>query len=362
LSVSLLLFSSTVWAEYGLNFPEPATPGAREIYDVHMLTTTISAVLTVAIFAIVLFAVFRFRKSKGYVPDQKFHQTWFGRWAWLLVPGLVLGVDLTIANSAQSVLEKLWVVPDEKMMDVKVVGHQWWWEYEYLDHDVRIESRYLDRETAGEQLYLRAVDNVLVLPTNTRIRFLQTSADVLHAFWVPELGFKKDSIPGYITETWAEIDREGTFRGQCAELCGTWHSRMPIVVEAVSPEKFEQWVAEQKVAMALKEAEAASDKTWSKEDLMEKGRGLYNSNCGTCHQVTGLGLPPAFPALKDSPIVKGPLAAHLDIVMNGKQGSAMPAWAQLNNLDLAAIITYERNAWDNNTGDVVQPRDIGAAR
>jgi len=260
----------------------------------------------------------------------------------VLVPAAVLGIDLTIAGSAQQVLVNLWVVPkDEKLMDVKVVGHQWWWEYEYLDQQIKVESRFTPEEEAGD-LYLRAVDNRLVLPTNTRIRFLHTSADVLHAFWVPELGFKKDAIPGYITETWTELNREGVFRGQCAELCGTWHSRMPIVVEAVSPEKFEEWVATQKVAMAAKEAEAASDKSWSKEELMEKGRGLYNTSCASCHQVNGQGLAPAFPALTGSKIVTGPVADHIDIVLNGKPGSAMLAWAQLN--------------------DLVQPKDVRAAR
>ncbi len=349
-------------AEMGLNFPPPASAGAQEIYDIHMLTATIATVLTIAVFAVVLFAVFRFRKSKGYEADQNFHKTWFGRWSWVLVPGMVLGIDLTIAGSAQKVLENLWVVPkDEKLMDVKVIAHQWWWEYEYLDRQIKVESRFTPEDKAGEH-YLRDVDNRLVLPTNTRIRFLHTSSDVLHAFWVPELGFKKDAIPGYITETWTELNREGIFRGQCAELCGTWHSRMPIVVEAVSPEKFEEWVATQKVAMAAKEAEAASDKTWSKEELMEKGRGLYNTNCASCHQVTGQGLAPAFPSLIGSKITIGPVAAHIDIVLKGKPGSAMPAWAQLNDLEIAAIVTYERNAWGNDTGDLVQPKDVRAAR
>jgi cytochrome c oxidase subunit 2 len=246
-------------------------------------------------------------------------------------------------------------------MDVKVIGHQWWWEYEYLDHDLTVESRYVPKEQSGD-LYLREVDNRLVLPTGTKIRFLHTSADVLHAFWVPELAVKKDAIPGYITETWVELTREGLFRGQCAELCGTWHSRMPIVVESVSPERFDAWVKEQqelKIAMA---AEASADKTWTMDELMEKGQGLYNTKCGACHQITGAGLPPAFPPIKDSPIAKGPIPAHMDIVLNGKQGTAMQAWNSLNDLEIAAIITYERNAWGNDTGDVVQPADVKAAR
>ena len=350
-------------AEYGLNFPEPGSTTAQEIYDIHMLTTYIVTALLVIVFGFVIYSLYAHRKSKGFEADQNFHKTWFGQWSWVLVPGLVLGVDLTIAGSAQKVLESVWQVPDEKdLMEIKVTGHQWWWEFDYMDHDIKVESRYTPEEEAGED-YLRAVDNQLVLPTGRKIRFLHTSADVLHAFWVPELGFKRDAIPGYVTETWTELNREGTFTGQCAELCGTWHARMPIVVKSVSPEEFDSWIEEQKAIKVAAAAEASADKVWSMEDLMEKGRGLYNSKCGACHQITGQGLPPAFPALKDSPMVKGgPIADHLDIVLNGKPGTAMQPWNSLNDLEIAAIVTYERNAWGNDTGDIVQPADVKAAR
>ncbi len=356
------LFPMLAMAEYGINFPQPASDGAQDIYNIHMLTMRIATALLIIVFAFVIYSLVKHRKSRGFEADQEFHKSWFGQWAWVLVPALVLGVDLTIAGSAQVVLEKLWLVPKaEKLLDVKVIGHQWWWEFEYLDHEVKVESRFVPKEKAGDG-YLRAVDNHLVLPTNTKIRFLHTSADVIHAFWVPELGFKKDAIPGYITETWSELKREGIFRGQCAEICGTWHSRMPIVVEAVSPERFRQWLKEQNAVQLAAEAEAASDKSWSLEELMEKGKGLYNNKCGACHQVGGQGLPPAFPALKGSKIATGPLAGHLDIVLNGKEDTAMQAWNQLNDLEIAAIVTYERNAWGNNAGDLVQPADVKAAR
>ncbi len=359
----LLAAAPAARAEYGLNFPPPATPIAREIYDVHRLTMGISTLLLIGVFGVVFYAIWKFRKSRGYEPDQNFHKTWFGTWSWVIVPAMVLGVDLTIASNAQKVLDKLWVVPDQEgMLDLKVIGHQWYWEFEYLDEQVRIESRALPQEQAGD-LYLRDVDNRLVLPTGRPIRFLHTSADVNHALWVPALGMKKDAIPGYITETWAEIDTEGVFRGQCAELCGTWHARMPVVVEAVSPERFAAWVTEAQAAQAAAEAEAAADIEWSLPKLMEKGQGLYNTKCASCHQINGQGLPPAFPPLKDSPMMKGPVGPHIDIVLNGKPGSAMPPWkALLNDLEVAAIVTYERNAWGNDTGDVVQPRDVKAAR
>jgi len=356
------MFPMLAMAEYGINFPQPASDGAQDIYDIHMLTMRIATALLIIVFSFVIYSILKHRKSKGFQADQDFHKTWFGQWAWVLVPALVLGVDLTIAGSAQVVLEKLWLVPKtENLMDVKVIGHQWWWEFEYLDHEVKVESRFVPKEKSGDD-YLRAVDNHLVLPTNTKIRFLHTSADVLHAFWVPELGFKKDAIPGYITETWSELKREGIFRGQCAEICGTWHSRMPIVVEAVSPEKFKQWVKDQRAVKVAAMAEAESGKVWSMDELMEKGKGLYDNKCGACHQVGGQGLPPAFPPIKGSKIATGPIAEHLKIVLNGKAETAMQAWKQLNDLEIAAIVTYERNAWDNNTGDLVQPADVKAAR
>jgi len=365
------VWAGSAFAEMKLNFPEPAAGVAQEIYDIHMLTSAIATVLLVIIFAVVGYSLYHHRKSRGYEADQHFHETWFGHWAWVIVPVLVLGVDLTIASSAQKTLEKVWEVPkEEDLLDVKVIGHQWWWEYEYLDHSVeidgqpktvKVESRYVPEDKAGD-LYLREVDNALVLPVGKKIRFLHTSADVNHAFWVPELAVKKDAIPGYVTETWVDLNREGTFRGQCAELCGTWHSRMPIVVESVPQDKFDTWMEDQKQVMLAAAAEASMDKTWTKEELMEKGQANYNTKCASCHQITGKGLPPAFPALAGSKIATGPIPAHMDIVLNGKQGTAMVAWNTLSDLELASIITYERNAWGNDTGDVIQPRDIKAAR
>lgn len=367
---------TTVWtapafAEMRFNFPEPAAGVAQEIYDIHMLTTTIATVLLVIIFAVVGYSLYYHRKSRGYQADQHFHQTWFGHWSWVIVPVLVLGVDLTIASSAQRTLEKVWEVPKEAdLLDVKVIGHQWWWEFQYLDHSVdvggepkvvKVESRYVPEDKSGDR-YLREVDYPLVLPVGKKVRFLHTSADVNHAFWVPELAVKKDAIPGYVTETWVDLNREGRFSGQCAELCGTWHSRMPIEVDVVSPEKFDAWVDEQKQTMLAAAAEASMDKDWSMDELMEKGQSTYNTKCGACHQITGKGLPPAFPPLAGSAIATGPIQGHLDIVLNGKPGTAMVAWNTLTDLELASIITYERNAWGNDTGDLVQPRDIKAAR
>jgi len=358
----LPFFAGTASAEYKLNFPEAVAPLTQQMYDLHMLTTKIATIIMIIVIGIVTYAILKFRKSNGYEADQNFHKTKFGVWSWILVPVIVLGIDLTIAGSATDALKQVEDYSQKADVTVKVIGSQWKWTYEYMDDDIRVVSNMLPKEEAGEH-YLRAVDNPLVLPTNKRVRFLHTASDVLHAWWVPEIVYKKDSIPGYINETWTNIQKEGTYRGQCAEICGTGHAFMPIVVEAVSPDKYEAWKAEKKAAMAASAAEASADKTWTMAELMTKGEALYNTNCSSCHQVTGTGIPGVFPALVDSKIAKGDKAGHTDIVLNGKSGTAMAAWsAQLNDLELAAVITYERNAWGNNMGDTVQPADIKSAR
>jgi cytochrome c oxidase subunit II len=363
LAALLLPFiAGTASAEYKFNFPEAVAPLTQQMYDLHMLTTKIATIIMIIVIGIVAYAILTFRKSKGYEADQGFHKTKFGIYSWMLVPVIVLGIDLTIAGSATDALAQIEDYSTKADVTIKVIGSQWKWTYEYMDDDIRIVSNMLPKEEAGDN-YLRAVDNPLVLPTNKRVRFLHTASDVLHAWWVPAIVYKKDSIPGYINETWTNIQKEGTYRGQCAEICGTGHAFMPIVVEAISPDKYEAWKAEKKAAMAASAAEASADKTWTMAELMSKGEALYNTNCASCHQVTGAGVPPVFPALAGSKIATDDKAGHIDIVLKGKSGTAMAAWdTQLNDLELAAIITYERNAWGNNTGDTIQPADIKSVR
>jgi cytochrome c oxidase subunit 2 len=245
---------------------------------------------------------------------------------------------------------------------VKVTGSQWKWTYEYMDDGIRFASN-LKKLESTDPLYLRDVDSPLVLPTGKRVRFLLTSSDVLHNWGVAEVVPKKISIPGYINETWAYINKEGTYRGQCYENCGTGHAFMPAVIVAVNPEKYAQWMADKKLQVAKEAAEAASNKVWTKEEMVTRGQEIYTKNCMACHQANGKGLPGVFPALAGSKIANGPLADHLNRVLNGKAGTAMAAWgAQLNDLDIAAVITFERNSWGNTPGDVVQPKDVKAAR
>ncbi len=360
----LLAAASPVSAEYALNLPEPASELTREVYDLHMLTAKIALYITLIVTAVVFYAIFKFRKSKNYEPDQNFHTGKFGTWSWVLVPIIVLGIDLSISAPA---IKTLHLIEDktEADMTVKVIGTQWKWIYEYMEDDVRIVSSMLSEEEAEKaegEGYLRTVDNPLVLPVGKRIRFLHTATDVLHAWWVPSITVKKDSIPGYITETWTIIDKEGLYHGQCAENCGRGHSYMPIQVAAVSQAEYDEWLNNKKQEQLAALQEASSDKTWSKEELMSKGEAVYKTNCLACHQANGAGVPGAFPALKDSPVAAGPVDKHIEIVLKGVKGTAMAPWASLNDFELAAVITYERNAWGNDTGDLVQPAAIKSAR
>lgn len=357
----LTSMSLSSMAEMKLNMVEPVSPLTRSVYDLHMLTSWLAFWIMVIVIGLVGYAMIKFRKSKNYQADQKFHESSFGKWSWLLVPVIVLGIDLSIAGKASTTFDQVEDI-GEADLTVKVTGSQWKWTYDYVEDDVRLISNPKKKEDAGD-LYLRSVDNPLVLPVNKRIRFLHTATDVLHAWWVPAIAVKKDSIPGYINETWTIIEKEGVYTGQCAENCGTGHAYMPIQVAAVSEDEFNTWMSAQKAKKQADIVLATSDKTWELDEMVAKGEEVYTTFCSACHQPGGEGMAPVFPALKGSPIATGDISAHLNIVINGKQGTPMSAWgAQLDNLQIAAVVTYERNAFGNNTGDVVQPADVKAAR
>ena len=252
--------SSSAFAEMRYNFPEPASAGARDIYDIHMLTMRITFVLLLIVYAVICYSLFVHRKSRGAVPDQKFHLGTFGRWAWVMVPVLVRCVDLSIAGSAEKVLHSRWRVPEEKYMrEIKVVGHQWYWAYEYPDQDgIKFDSYMIpEADLKPGQKRLLEVDNRLVLPGGTTIRVLVTGNDVMHSWFVPALGVQNYAFPGRTNETWIRLDREGIFYGQCNQICGVNHGFMPIAVEGVSKEAFQRWVGEAKKKFASNQAAPA---------------------------------------------------------------------------------------------------------
>lgn len=359
--MSLLLVSGLACADYALNFQEPVTEIAREVYDLHMLIVWIITVIFVGVFSVMFYSVFKHRKSRGH-KAATFHESTTMEIIWTVVPFVILVV---MAVPSTATLIKMDDVSGSEMT-VKITGYQWKWKYDYMDHDISFISTLstprdqIENKADKGENYLLEVDNEVVLPVGKKIRFLLTAADVLHAWWVPQLAIKKDAIPGFINEMWTKIDKPGTYRGQCAELCGKDHGFMPIVVKAVSEEDFNAWVKEQKATQVA--AAAAADKTWSKDELMRKGEKVY-AQCAACHGATGQGVPGVFPGLAGNKIATGPVVDHLKIVMNGKPGTAMAAYAaQLNDVDIAAVVTYERNAFGINTGDVVQPADVKALR
>lgn len=359
--------SGNALAEWGLNLTQGVTPTSKDVFQLHMLILWICVAIGVVVFGAIAYSIINHRKSKGHGASE-FHESAAVEAVWTVIPFLIL-VGMAIPATRTLLAMEDTSNPD---MTVKITGYQWKWRYEYLDDGIDFYSN-LDQvsndarrlgsgvDPASVEHYLLDVDNRVVLPTNTRIRFVITAADVIHAWWIPQFGWKKDAIPGFVNEAWTYIDEPGVYRGQCAELCGKDHGFMPIVVEAVPPEQYNEWVQGRKAAVVTEDSEA--DKVWTDEALAAKGETVYNAHCGACHQPDGQGLPGTFPPIAGGAIATGPMQGHLDIVMNGKSGTAMAAFRdQLSDADLAAVITYQRNAFGNSTGDAVQPTEIKAAR
>ncbi|MBS4155048.1 cytochrome c oxidase subunit II [Cobetia sp. MC34] len=356
-TLSLTVLSPSVLAvEY--NMPVGVTAVSREIHSLHMIIFWICVVIGIVVFGVMGYAMIKHRKSRGAV-SASFHENTRIEILWTAIPLLILVV---MAVPATATLKDMYDA-SESALDVKITGHQWRWQYEYLGEDVAFTSslatprEQINNTAAKGEHYLLEVGNPLVLPINRKVRFLTTSADVIHSWWVPDFGVKKDAIPGFINEAWTRIETPGTYRGQCTELCGKDHGFMPVVVEALPEAEFDEWLIARKA-----EAEAAlndAGRDWSLEELMEKGEKTYATICASCHQPDGQGMPPAFPSLVGSAIVTQDMQAHIDIVVNGKAGTPMAAFADvLSPVELAAVITYERNAWGNDTGELVQPAVI----
>jgi cytochrome c oxidase subunit 2 len=349
-------------ADFALNLQAPASGLAQDIFGLHNLILLICLVIFIVVFIPMAIAVLKHRKSSGHQPA-KFHDNLTVEIIWTIIPILIL---LGMAWPATKLVASM---KDTSKSDltIKVTGYQWKWEYEYLGDDIRFMSNtstpkaQIDGEQPKGEHYLLEVDRPLVVPAGQKVRLVMTSSDVIHAWWVPAFGVKQDAIPGFIRDTWFKVDQPGTYRGQCAELCGVGHGFMPVVVEVVSPEKFAVWKQEQKALVAA--AAANAGKTYQMAELQAIGEKVYTANCAACHQANGVGIPGAFPALSGSKIATGDVAGHIDIVLNGKSPTAMAAFGkQLSDLDIAAVVTYERNKWDNKTGDLIQPADVAARR
>lgn len=358
-----MLFVSAADAEYVLNMTRGVTPISRDLYSLHMIVLWVCVVIAIVVFGVMIWSIIYHRKSRGAVAAN-FHENAQVEVFWTVGPLVIL---IAIAIPATATLIDLEDAKTNADINLQVTGIQWKWKYNYIDEDVVFisslaqSSRDVIKDPTGHENYLLEVDQPVVLPINKKIRFLFHSDDVLHAWWVPAFAVKQDVVPGFINDSWAVIEKTGTYRGQCAELCGKDHGFMPIVVEAVTQSEYEQWIADKK-AEAAAIAESA-DKEWSMQDLLAQGETVYKSNCAACHGPTGAGIPGVFPALSNSPVATGDPAGHINIVMNGKAGTAMAAYkSQLSDVDLAAVITFERNSFGNSVGDMVQPSAIKNSR
>ncbi|MDX1755972.1 MAG: cytochrome c oxidase subunit II [Marinobacter sp.] len=353
-----LLLPAWSMADWTLNMTPGVTGTSNEIFSLHMTILWICVAIGVVVFGVMFWSILAHRKSEGHKPAH-FHEHTAVEVAWTIVPFVILVI---MAIPATATLVDMYDT-GESDIDIKVTGYQWKWRYDYINDDFGYFS---NLATSQDEIYNRAeksenylldVDNPLVIPVGKKIRFLVTANDVIHSWWVPAFGVKKDAIPGFINETWTRVDEPGIYRGQCTELCGKDHGFMPVVVKAVPQEEYDAWKQEQ-IAAAERERQL-TEKDWTLEELIERGEGVYATNCAACHQANGAGVPPTFPALKGSPIVTEDLQAHLDVVVNGVSGTAMQAFGpQLSEADLAAVITYERNAWGHNTGEMVTPKQV----
>jgi cytochrome c oxidase subunit 2 len=343
----------------------PATRIAAEQISLHYIMLVICVVIFIAVFGVMFYSILRHRKSVGAKPAN-FHESVAVEIAWTVVPFIIvigMGAMATRAVVAQK---------DTSNADltIKATGYQWKWGYDYLKGEGEgikflstLDASHREMSDAGKPQgdnYLLKVDNPLVVPVDRKIRIVTTADDVIHAWMVPSLGVKQDAIPGFVRDTWFRAEKTGDFYGQCAELCGKEHAYMPIHVKVLSHADYATWVDGKK-----KEAAAAADdptKQWKVEELIARGEKVYAANCAACHRPDGKGVGPIKPLDGSAVVLDADKAKQIAILLNGANNGAMPAWKQLSDTELAAVITYTKNHWGNKTGQVVQPSDLVAAR
>ncbi|KHA59518.1 cytochrome B559 subunit alpha [Vibrio variabilis] len=364
LATYMSFVATTVAEENTFNMTQGVTDISGQVYDLHMLIFYICVAIAVVVFGVMFYSMYHHRKSKGAVAAN-FHESTKVEVIWTVIPIIILVLMAIPATKTLVAMEDT----SQSDLTVKITGSQWKWHYSYFNEDVEFFSLLATSQKSIDGLeekgahYLLEVDNPLVLPINRKVRFLMTSDDVIHSWWVPDFAVKKDTIPGFINEAWTRIDEPGIYRGQCAELCGRAHGFMPIVVHAMEETQYDQWLADKKaeIEQAKQEAAASLTATLSKQELIDIGTQVYVDRCAVCHQANGAGIPGAFPAITGSAVATGDISEHIDVIVNGRAGTAMQAFAnQLTDKEIAAVVTYQRNGLGNNTGDVVQAADVNA--
>nr|WP_314540596.1 cytochrome c oxidase subunit II [uncultured Massilia sp.] len=360
--------------EHQLNMQAPVTGIGAYIYSLHNWMMIVCLVIFIGVFGVMFYSVFKHRKSLGHKPAT-FHESTTVEIAWTVVPFLIV-IGMALPATHAVVAMKDTSNPD---LTIKVTGMQWKWGYDYLKGEGEgisfLSNLATPRTQVGEpgiaptaartENYLLEVDNPVVVPVNKKVRLVLTANDVIHSWTIPAFAVKQDAIPGFVRDTWFRAEQVGTYRGNCVELCGKEHAFMPIVVNVVSAEDYSAWVAGEKKKMAA----LADDpnKVWTIDELKTKGEKVYATNCVACHQAGGQGVPNAFASLVGSPVVTGPKAEQIAVLLHGKHSgkypSAMPPWPQLSDTDIASVITYTRNNWTNKAEEnIVQPAEVLAAR
>jgi len=348
-------------ARFEMNLQPAATKVAEEVATLHWMMLIICTVIFIAVFGVMFYSIYKHRKSLGH-QAASFHESTTVEIIWTVIPLLiVIGMALPATKTVVAMKDTT-----NSDITIKVTGYQWKWGYDYIKGEGEGISFLQTLTTPREQInnqadksdtYLMEVDNEVVVPVGKKIRLVTTANDVIHSWTIPAFGLKQDAIPGFVRDTWFRAEKIGTYRGQCSELCGKEHAFMPIVVKVVSDADYSAWVESTKKKLAA----AADDptKTYTMDELKQRGEKVYASNCAACHQPTGKGAG-AFPALDGSKIVNGPKEGQQKILLNGK--NVMPKWAQLSDVELASVMTFTRNSWGNKTGEVIQPKDFTAAR
>jgi cytochrome c oxidase subunit 2 len=344
-----------------LNFPPAATKIMEEVHWLHWLMLIICLVIFIAVFGVMFYSILKHRKSLGHKPAS-FHESTTVEIIWTIVPLLiVIGMALPATKTVVAMKDTT-----NADITIKTTGYQWKWGYDYLKGEgegisfvstMSTPREQINNESPKSDTYLMEVDNEMVVPVGKKIRLITTANDVIHSWTIQAFGVKQDAIPGFVRDTWFKADRVGTFRGQCSELCGKEHAFMPIVVKVVTPDEYTAWVATKKKEMAANADDPS--KTYTLEELKDRGAKVYAANCAVCHQPNGKG-GGAFPALDGSKVVNGPKEGQYQILLNGK--NAMPKWSSLSDTELAAVMTFTRNSWGNKTGELIQPSDFVTAR
>ncbi|WCP69129.1 cytochrome c oxidase subunit II [Vibrio tubiashii] len=362
-SVLLICITASARAEESAyNMTQGVTNISEQVYDLHMLIFYICCAIAVVVFGAMFYSMYHHRKSKGAVAAH-FHESTKVEVIWTVIPIIILVLMAIPATKTLVAMEDT----SQSDLTIKITGSQWKWHYSYFGEDVEFFSLLATSQKAIDGIeekgahYLLEVDNPLVLPINRKVRFLMTADDVIHSWWVPDFAVKKDTIPGFINEAWTRIDKPGVYRGQCAELCGRAHGFMPIVVHAMEEDKYDAWLIAKKAELEKAKQEAAASLTasLSLDELMSVGEKVYLDRCAVCHQANGAGIPGAFPAITASKVATGDVSSHIDIVVNGRSGTAMQAFSnQLTDKEIAAVVTYQRNGLGNSVGDLVQASDV----